>query len=78
LWRCIEWLEDRGAVRSWRPGTESEWWLDLNEVPDMSQREANEIPSAAFEIRDAIRAVLLGRRRRADDSLMTTNALALR
>lgn len=56
------WLEARGAVWSWRPGLAAEWWLDLNGVHDMSQHEASEIAAAAFDMRDAIRAVLLDRR----------------
>jgi hypothetical protein len=56
----VSWLEDRGARWCFRRG--EDWWLNLNGVPDMTQAEAEAITAAAFEIRDEIRAVLLGRR----------------
>jgi hypothetical protein len=61
--RFITDLEDRGGVWSWRYGViGDDWLLNLDRVPCMTDREAGEIAAAAFEIRDAIRAVLLSRR----------------
>lgn len=61
----VGWLEDRGAVFRFRRNgtiTTTDWFLDLNGVPDMTRDEAGEISEAAFEIRDAIRELLLARR----------------
>jgi hypothetical protein len=54
-------LEHRGAIWSWRPGPDREWWLDLNDVRGMTEADAATIAQAAFQIRDDIRAVLLER-----------------
>jgi hypothetical protein len=57
----VDWLEARGATLTFRHPEMADWQLNLDGVVDMTRAEAAEIAAAAFEIREAIRAVLVRR-----------------
>ena len=57
----VAWLEARGARLSFRHDATTDWHLKLDGVPDMTHDEAAAIARAAFQVKEAIRDVIMRR-----------------